>query len=94
MARQFFNYHARPEDGLRRSLLFGEFSSLKLIVLNALSSLSFNLNAMTICKRNDDARARTGSATQSNAFTCGKAVFKTEHRNASPYKGKKDEAEM
>ena len=53
---------------LHRSLLFGEFSSLKLREWNALSSLSFNLNAMTLCKRNDDARARTGSATQSNAF--------------------------
>jgi hypothetical protein len=33
--------------GLRHSPLFGGFSSLKLRAWNALSSLSFNLNAMT-----------------------------------------------
>jgi hypothetical protein len=62
--------------------------------MDALSSLSFNLNAMTIGKRNDDARARTGSAIQTNAFLVGRQSSKTEHRNASPSKGNKDEAQM
>jgi hypothetical protein len=38
--------------------------------------LVFNVNAMTICKRNDDARARGSSATQSNAFLVGRQSSK------------------
>jgi hypothetical protein len=69
---------------LRRSLLFGEFRQSQAQRMDALSSLSFNLNAITTGKRNDDARARTGRATRTNAFLVGRQSSKQSIETLPP----------
>jgi hypothetical protein len=62
--------------------------------MDALLSVSFKLNAMTSVCAMMMPGARTGSATQSNAFLVGRQSSKQSIETLLLSKGNKDEAQM
>jgi hypothetical protein len=62
--------------------------------MDALSSLSFNLNAMTIGTRKDDPREPKGSATRTNAFLVGRQSSTQSIETLLLSTANKDEAQM